>query len=102
MRKPRSGSTSPETEVRTDGKEKILGSDATDVVIPMSAIRVDDAGTISATVTGLSFRDGRSEAAVLVDDIRIRVFDPGSLAAGQAIRLSVDETAVIPLFVDEV
>ena len=83
----------------------VIGVDAAEVVIPLPAITVVDsqaAGSVPGTVSGLVFRDGRSEATVHVDDVRLRVLDPGGLVLGQSILLRIDPEAVIPLAVDEV
>ena len=83
----------------------VIGVDAAEVVIPLPAIAVVDsqtAGSVPGTVSGLVFRDGRSEATVHVDDVRLRVLDPGGLVLGQSILLRIDPEAVIPLAVDEV
>ena len=83
----------------------VIGAEAAEVVIPLPAIAVMDAdtpGSIRGTISGLVFRDGRSEATVLIDDVRLRVLDPGGLALGQSIQLQIDAAAVIPLTVDEI
>jgi ABC-type Fe3+/spermidine/putrescine transport system ATPase subunit len=80
----------------------IVGAEAPHVVVPISAIEVDDSSSLLGTVVGSSFRDGRAEITVSIDGVRLRMRDPGRTATDDTVRLRVDPDAVVPLLLDEV